>query len=71
MEYLATISQDGHTILIETGNITDISLMQQIALRDKEGIYYLVIISYSDGQREQSVISHETWDFWNQNRNNK
>lgn len=71
MDYLATISQDGHTVLIETFNITSINLMQQIALKDKEGIFYFVIISYEDGQKEQTIISHETWEYWNQSRNNK
>lgn len=71
MDYLATITQDGHTLLIETYNIINISLMQQIGLNDREGIYYLVIISYEDGQKEQTVISHDTWEYWNQTRNKK
>lgn len=67
MEWLATISRDNHIVYIETKDIKHINLMQQIGLTDREGVYYLVIIDYNDGSREQTVISDEVWQFWNQN----
>lgn len=67
MEWLVTISRDNHVVYIETKDISHISLLQQIVLTDREGVYYLVMIGYKNGSREQSVISDEVWQLWNQN----
>ena len=71
MEYIATISPQGTTILYETSDIKQIHLMQQVQFKDKEGIYYLVVIEYTDRDREQTVISNEVWQAWNDFQSSK
>lgn len=62
--YLPTIMQDGKTLLIEADNIVDIQLMQPLNIGSSR-ICYIVILCYKDGSREQSVITDDTWKWWN------
>lgn len=70
MDYLVTLSPQGVTVFYETYNIKDIQLFQPVNIQGKDEQYYIVIIEYDDGSKEQTVISHTQWDMWN-NRNMK
>lgn len=70
MDYISTIHpQKGINILYETYNIKVIHLMQQVQLNDRKGIFYLVVIEYNDGSREQTILSNESWEAWNKWKN--
>lgn len=63
--YLSTITRGGKTLLIETDNIKSIQLLQPVGITGKSGTFYLVLIIYDDDSREQTVISEESWKWWN------
>lgn len=65
MEYLVTLSPQGITVLYETYNIKRIDLFQQVNIPNMEGIYYMVVIEYDDGHKENTVISNDQWNLWN------
>lgn len=66
MDYIATFSPDGRMILYETYNIKSIQIYQPINIPKMDDPCYLVVISYIDREPEQTVISHSSWQAWNQ-----
>lgn len=64
MEWLATINQQGTITYIETNNIKDIQLLQPINFQDKNEQFYVILIFYNNDTREQTVISHNSWETW-------
>lgn len=66
MDYIATFSPNGEIILYETYNIQSIQLYQPINVPNISYPCYLVVINYTDRDSEQTVISHDSWQLWNQ-----
>lgn len=68
--YLSTITQDGKTLLIEADDIIDVQPMQPLNIGGNR-ICYLVIISYRNGTKEQTVIEDAVWKWWNSDERKK
>lgn len=69
MDYLLTISPQGIKTYYETYNISSIQLMQPVGINGSDRPHYIVVITYDNGQKEQAIISDETWQLWNMERN--
>lgn len=65
MDYLVTISPQGVRIFYETYNMKHIQLIQPMNIMDDSEPYYMVVITYTDGSKEQTLIPHHQWEMWN------
>ena len=65
MEWLLTIAPDGRKVYFETSNIRSIQLIQPLNIMDNSEPCYMVVITYDDGHKEQTVLPHYSWEACN------
>ena len=63
-KYLVYITQQGVTVFVSYDDIQSLMKGQDIRVGDSDERYYLTIITFKNGVREQQAVSESQWRFW-------
>lgn len=67
--YLFYITQQGTTIFVSYDDIQSLMKGQPVVSNDFSGDYFLTVITFKDGVREQQIVSAEQWSIWEEVHN--
>lgn len=69
VKYLVYISQDGHTVLVSYDSITSLTRGQEIRVGNSNEVFFLTLITFTDGYQETQAVSERQWKLWEESHN--